>query len=190
MWGLSKGWLRVCETSPWWTPALWLRRELHFLWVIWESWCNSGNEIWFCSDVPRLNSSLTNATTRRWKWHSNLDGLMLPRGHTRPRQNDLCSGMWAWASSPLECNYCPETSWPIGRWSFHCSLGSLCGGLTGWKETWRFMNSPALLLVCLPSPAANCPTRDQGSDPVLCRPCIPHKHPPPALSSPPSVADH
>lgn len=34
--------------------------------------------------TSRLNSSLTNATTRGWKRHSNLDCLMLPWNHTSP----------------------------------------------------------------------------------------------------------
>ncbi len=67
------------------------------------------------------------------------------------------------------------------------SLGSLYWGMMGWKEGWRFMSSPALLLVRLPSPAANCPTREQGSDPVLHRPYVLHKHPLPPLSSSPPL---
>lgn len=54
----------------------------------------------------------------------------------------------------------------------------------------RFMSSPDLLLVRLPSPAANCPTRDLGSEPVLRRLYVLHKHSLPPLSSPPFVADH
>lgn len=49
----------------------------------------------------------------------------------------------------------------------------------------RFMGRPAPLLIRLPSPASNCPTRDWGSSPALC---ALHKHPlrPPA----PFVTDH
>lgn len=54
----------------------------------------------------------------------------------------------------------------------------------------RFMSSPALLLIRLLSPAANCPTREWGSSPVLHTPYVLHKHPLPPLSSPPFVTDH
>lgn len=54
----------------------------------------------------------------------------------------------------------------------------------------RSMISPVLLLIRLLSPAANCPTREWGSNPVLHTTYVVHKHPLLPLSSISFVTNH